>query len=176
MSKFEMILTVVNILAIIIIPIAAVFIGQKLQEKSELRKDKMQIFQCLMTRRILGWASLEAVNALNSIDVIFADCEAVRKQWAVLLSKYSQDISPREQYGEQCKLLELMANDLGYATNNKEYKQNPELYKGNVATVCEFIRVALTGKKDSLDLFSIISTIGQEETEKRLAHFENLLK
>ena len=131
MSKFEMILTAVNILAIIITPIVAVFISQKLQEKSELRKDKMQIFQCLMTRRILGWASLDAVNALNSIDVIFADCEPVRNQWEVLLSKYSQDISLQEQNREQCKLLELMANDLGYKDKiTWDIIQNPYFPKG----------------------------------------------
>ena len=114
MTKFEIILAIVNILAIIIIPIAAVFVGQHLQSKSEKRKDKMQIFQCLMTKRITGWAGLDAVNALNSIDIVFSDCEAVRKQWAILLSKFRRDVTAQEQYREQCKLLELMANDLGY--------------------------------------------------------------
>ena len=114
MTKFEIILAIVTILAIIIIPIVAVFVGQYLQSKSEKRKDKMQIFQCLMTKRITGWAGLDAVNALNSIDIVFSDCEAVRKQWAILLSKFRRDVTAQEQYREQCKLLELMANDLGY--------------------------------------------------------------
>lgn len=114
MTKFEVIMAVINILAIIIIPIAAVFVSQRLQSKSEKRKDKMQIFQCLMTKRIIGWAGMDAVNALNTIDIVFSDCEPVRKQWAVLLSKYRRDVTAQEQYREQCKLLELMANDLGY--------------------------------------------------------------
>ena len=114
MTKFEIIMAIINVIAIIAIPIVAVFVGQFLQNKAEKRKDKMQIFQCLMTKRITGWAGLDAVNALNSIDIVFSDCEAVRKQWAVLLSKYRHDITEQEQYREQCKLLELMANDLGY--------------------------------------------------------------
>ena len=114
MTKFEIIMAIINVIAIIAIPIVAVFVGQFLQNKAEKRKDKMQIFQCLMTKRITGWAGLDAVNALNSIDIVFSDCEAVRKQWAVLLSKYRHDITAQEQYREQCKLLELMANDLGY--------------------------------------------------------------
>ena len=114
MTKFEIIMAIINVIAIIAIPIVAVFVGQFLQNKAEKRKDKMQIFQCLMTKRITGWAGLDAVNALNSIDIVFSDCEAVRKQWAVLLSKYRRDITAQEQYREQCKLLELMANDLGY--------------------------------------------------------------
>ena len=114
MTKFEIIMAIVNVIAIIAIPLVAVFVGQFLQNKAEKRKDKMQIFQCLMTKRITGWAGLDAVNALNSIDIVFSDCEAVRNQWAVLLSKYRRDITAQEQYREQCKLLELMANDLGY--------------------------------------------------------------
>ena len=114
MTKFEIIMAIINVIAIIAIPLVAVFVGQFLQYKAEKRKDKMQIFQCLMTKRITGWAGLDAVNALNSIDIVFSDCEAVRKQWAVLLSKYRRDITAQEQYREQCKLLELMANDLGY--------------------------------------------------------------
>ena len=114
MTKFEVIMAVINVLAIIIIPIAAVFVSQRLQSESEKRKDKMQIFQCLMTKRITGWAGMDAVNALNTIDIVFSDCEPVRKQWAVLLSKYRRDVTAQEQYREQCKLLELMANDLGY--------------------------------------------------------------
>lgn len=41
--------------ALIIIPIVAVIIGQWLQNRSEKRKDKMQIFKVLMTSRIFGW-------------------------------------------------------------------------------------------------------------------------
>ena len=100
MSPFEIIIAVINILAIVIIPILAVYLGRSLQDKSERRKDKMQIFQCLMTRRITGWAGMDAVNALNTIDIVFSDCEPVRKQWAVLLSKYRPDVTPQEQYRE----------------------------------------------------------------------------
>lgn len=40
---------ILNLIAIIVIPIAAVLIGQWLQSQSEKRKDKMQIFKILMT-------------------------------------------------------------------------------------------------------------------------------
>ena len=59
---------VLNLIAIIIIPIAAVLIAQWLQNRAEKRKDKMQIFKALMTSRIYGWTP-ESVNALNSIDI-----------------------------------------------------------------------------------------------------------
>ena len=70
MSKFEIILTIINVLAIIVIPIAAVFVGQKLQDRSQKRRDKLEIFRALMMNRGIGW-SVESVRALNIIDVFF---------------------------------------------------------------------------------------------------------
>lgn len=114
MTTYEIVFTIVNIFVVIAAPIVAVKVGQTLQDKAQKRKDKMEIFKCLMTHRIIGWTNLENVNALNSIDIVFADCEAVRKQWKVLLSKLHTDVSSQEQSREQCKLMELMAVDLGY--------------------------------------------------------------
>lgn len=61
-----------------------------------------------------------------------------------------------------------VASRLGYATDNKAYKANPELYKGNTAKVCEFIRLALTGKKDAPDLFELMTILGEEKVLKRI--------
>ena len=114
MTTFEKIVAVLNLIAVLLIPVVAVIVGQYLQERVQKRKDKMQIFQCLMTCRITGWAALEAVNAINSIDIIFTDNKEIRNQLGVWKSKCRKDIRSEEQYREQCKLLELMANDLGY--------------------------------------------------------------
>lgn len=70
MTTFETIMAILNLIAVLLIPVIAVIVGQYLQERTQKRKDKMQIFQCLMTRRATGWAGIEAVNALNSIDII----------------------------------------------------------------------------------------------------------
>ena len=64
-----------------------------------------------------------------------------------------------------------MAEKLGYATDNKAYKQNPENFKGNVATVCEYIRVAITGRKNSPDLYEIMILLGEKEILERLSNF-----
>ncbi len=60
---------------------------------------------------------------------------------------------------------------LGYATDNKAYKEHPEDYKGNVAKACQFVRLAITGEKDSPTLFTIIEILGEEETKARLEQF-----
>ena len=57
----------INIAAVIIAPIIAVWVGQKLQNRAEKRKDKMAVFKAVMTYRY-GW-SQEALVALNGLNV-----------------------------------------------------------------------------------------------------------
>ena len=52
--------------------------------------------------------------------------------------------------------------------DNKAYKQNPDSFEGNVAKACEHIRIALTGRKDAPDLFTLITILGKDEVVKRL--------
>ena len=64
------------------------------------------------------------------------------------------------------KIKEL-AESLGYAANMKDYKKNPENYKGNVADIATVIRVALTGKKNTPDLYEILKLFGKDRIENR---------
>ena len=78
------------------------------------------------------------------------------------------NLSSKEVWFENIK---KMSAELGYATDNKDFKANPDKYKGNVATVCEYIRVAITGRKNSPDLFEIMSLLGEKEVLQRMAEF-----
>lgn len=60
---------IINIVALIVVPIVAVLIGQYLQDRAQKRKDKMEIFKTLMIAR--NTLTVESVRALNSIDIIF---------------------------------------------------------------------------------------------------------
>lgn len=127
----DTILVVANIVSVLVIPIVAVVVGQFLQNRASKRKDKMAIFQCLMTHRATGWARQDTVNALNTIDIVFSDDEDVRKCWADLLSKYKPNYFPQEINTAQCKLLESMAKALGYGKKiTWETIQNPYLPDG----------------------------------------------
>lgn len=125
---------ILNLIAIIVIPIAAVLIGQWLQNRSEKRKDKMQIFKILMTSRIYGW-TVDSVHALNVIDIIFADDENVRNAWKELHEKYTVENPTETQLNQikiaQYKLLEEIAKSLGYKkTITWETIQNPYIPDG----------------------------------------------
>lgn len=128
---------ILNLIAIIIGPMLAVFIGQCLQNRSEKRKDKMQIFKTLMTARIYGW-TVESVHALNVIDIVFAEDEKVRAAWKDLNDKY-RITNPDNQHLEkivqaQYKLLEAISDSLGYKDKiTWETIQNPYIPKGMAA-------------------------------------------
>lgn len=61
-----------------------------------------------------------------------------------------------------------LCDKLGYASNMKEYKANPENYKGNVADVSTIIRVAVTGKSQTPDLYEILKLLGNERIKERI--------
>ena len=50
----------------------------------------------------------------------------------------------------------------------KEYKANPEAFKGSIADVTGFIRVALTNKQNTPDIYAIMQVLGEQETINRL--------
>ena len=61
----------------------------------------------------------------------------------------------------------------GYAASPKDYKNNPEQYKGHVGDICEAIRVMITGRLKSPDLFSIMKILGKERILKRIDFYKN---
>jgi glutamyl-tRNA synthetase len=67
--------------------------------------------------------------------------------------------------------MKVMGEKLGYCPNVKEYKKNPEGYKGSITDVCTIVRVAVTGKKNSPDLATIMNVLGEDRTRARLDKF-----
>ena len=65
------------------------------------------------------------------------------------------------------------ASDNGYASSPKDYKKDPDSYKGHVGDICEAIRVMVTGRLKSPDLFSIMKILGKERIKNRINFFKN---
>ena len=117
MGKVIMIcLNIINIITVIIAPVVAVWVGQKLQDRHERRKDKIELFKTLMISRN-GW-TIESVRALNVLDVVFSDDEKVRNAWEKYYDKLCvenpTDTELKKIQDTQYELLEAMAESLGY--------------------------------------------------------------
>ena len=134
MSKFEIFQAAINVAAVLIAPIVAVIVGQKLQDRSQKRKDKMEIFRVLMMNRGIGWTA-DTVRALNIIDIAFSDDSTVRTRWKEyynqLCIQAPNDMQRKQIQEAQDKLLEAMARSLGYKEQvTWETIQNPYIPKG----------------------------------------------
>ena len=60
--------------------------------------------------------------------------------------------------------------------DNKTYKQNPQDYAGSISDTSKFVRVAITGRENSPELFSIMKIIGAKECVKRINTLIEYLK
>ena len=61
-----------------------------------------------------------------------------------------------------------LAEEFGYARETKEFKQNPDSYKGHVGDISTVIRICLTGRANTPDMYEIMQVLGKESVIKRL--------
>ena len=64
-----------------------------------------------------------------------------------------------------------VADTLGYASDMKAYKENPDNYKGNVADIATVIRVVLTTSRVTPDLYAIMKLLGKDRIINRFNQF-----
>ena len=64
--------------------------------------------------------------------------------------------------------LKAICPKFNYAENTKDYKKNKELYKGHVGDIAEYLRVAMTTKRNSPNLYAILNILGKDEVLNRL--------
>lgn len=132
---------ILNLIALIVIPIIAVVLGYKLQDRAEKRKDKMQVFKAVMTFRY-GW-SKESVEALNSIPIVFSgkgkdsivrDCW--NKYYEYLCIQKPDEMQIKQRNDALYKLLVRMADVLGYRNIvTWEEIQNPYVPIGMITAI-----------------------------------------
>jgi glutamyl-tRNA synthetase len=64
--------------------------------------------------------------------------------------------------------VKAITTDMGFTTDMKAYKADPTAYKGTVADISTMIRVAVTGKTNSPDLYTVMQILGYERTVERI--------
>ena len=67
--------------------------------------------------------------------------------------------------------VKAIATELGYAADMKAYKADPSAFKGSVADISGFLRLAVTGKLNAPDLYTVMQLLGQERVFARLDAF-----
>ena len=83
----------------------------------------------------------------------------------IYFEKYYNENDDKQTWFNKIKDL---AEEMGYAREVKEYKANPEAYKGHVGDISTVLRVKLTGRHNTPDLYEIMQVIGKERLLKRI--------
>lgn len=96
------------------------------------------------------------------------DKEDIKAILTTYITKYFNEFDDKETWFNKIKEL---TNELGYCSDMKEYKNNPDAYKGSVADVSTVIRVATTTSCMTPDLYEILRLLGKERIEKRFQKF-----
>lgn len=94
------------------------------------------------------------------------DKEEIKKIVTEYITNYFDINDDKQTWFDKMKDL---AEKLGYAREVKEYKANPENYKGHVGDISTVIRITLTGRANTPDLYEIMQVLGEKEVVERLS-------
>ena len=94
----------------------------------------------------------------------------INKILKLYTEKYYDENDDKQTWFNKIKEL---SGEMGFAKEVKEYKQNPDMYKAHVGDVSTVLRVALTGRTNTPDMYEIMNVLGKESIQKR---FEKAIK
>ncbi len=95
---------------------------------------------------------------------------------AAILEAYLNVFDAEDDKDTWFNKIKELCEPLGFTPNVKEYKKNPEAFKGHVGDVSTVIRVAITSRRNTPDLHSIIALLGNDEIKARLTNALNEYK
>lgn len=100
-----------------------------------------------------------------------------KKLISYVLKAYIEVYSENDEQTEWFDKIKDVSEKFGFARETKEYKASPESYKGHVGDISAFIRVAVTGKQNAPDLYSVMKIMGKDKIISRInAQIERLSK
>lgn len=94
-----------------------------------------------------------------------SDLNEVSKIVKLYIEKYYESTDDKQTWFDKIKDL---AEELGYAREVKEYKQEPEKWPGHVGDISTVLRVSLTGRQNTPDLYEIMQVLGKDRVVERL--------
>ncbi len=95
---------------------------------------------------------------------VINDKNVIEKILKLYIENYYDENDDKQEWFNKIKEL---SGKLGFAKEVKEFKANPEKYKAHVGDVSTVIRVALTGRTNTPDMYEIMKVLGKESIQKR---------
>ena len=96
--------------------------------------------------------------------LVISDKEKIKKILDLYIEKYYDDKDDKDTWFEKIKEL---AGEMGYAKEVKEFKANPDKYEAHVGDVSTVLRVALTSRTNTPDMYEIMKILGKDRIKER---------
>lgn len=87
---------------------------------------------------------------------------------AEILRKYLETYDHSDDQSQWFDKIRAIGEELGYAAKPKDFKKNPDQYKGHVGHVSTVIRIAVMGRSQSPDIWEIQQILGEDRTRERI--------
>ena len=102
-----------------------------------------------------------------------SDKEDISKILDLYIEKYYDENDDKQTWFDKIK---DVAEEMGYAKEVKEFKANPGMYKAHVGDVSTVLRVALTARTNTPDMYEIMQVLGKDRIAKRFEIAKENLK
>jgi len=99
-----------------------------------------------------------------------SDKEEIKNILTAYMNKYYNEFDTKEEWFDHMKDL---AHEFGYAKEVKEYKENPDNYKGHIGDISLVLRIVLTTKSMTPDLYDIMNILGKNTIFERYQNWIN---
>ena len=129
------------------------------------RDEKKPRKDLVYARQIMEFISYFYDQSFKVIDEVPAEAEADKVK---ILEEYLSSYNHADTQEEWFNKIREIATNLGYATKPKDYKKNPDDYKGHVGHVSTVIRLALVGRAQSPDVWAIQQIMGEDMVKARI--------
>ena len=129
------------------------------------RDEKKPRKDLVYARQIMEFISYFYDQSFKVIDEVPAEAEADKVK---ILGEYLSSYNHADTQEEWFNKIREIATNLGYAAKPKDYKKNPDDYKGHVGHVSTVIRLALVGRAQSPDVWAIQQIMGEDMVKARI--------
>lgn len=130
------------------------------------KKPRKDLMNCTQIMDFIGYYFDEGFEHRDSLP------ERVSKEDAKnIVTEYLEMYNQEDTNEEWFEKIKEITDKNGFTSNNKEFKKNPEAFKGNVTDVSTAVRLAVVGRTQSPDLWSIQQIMGEERVKARIRKF-----
>ena len=93
-----------------------------------------------------------------------------------VLEKFLAVYNPADDSSAWFDKVKAITTEIGFTTDMKAYKADPEAFPGSVADVSSFLRLAITGKQNAPDLYTVMQILGEDRSRQRIENVIAALK